>query len=82
VKNVQTKNKSAVDELVAACREHPGLDPRDVLVAIADPQWGNASRKNDWRMRVDALVIDLWGDLSLDAKLALYLTASSQSFLD
>ena len=40
-------------ELLTACREYPGLDPRDPLEAIADPQWDSASRTNDWRNAVN-----------------------------
>jgi hypothetical protein len=82
LKNETIKKKSMAAELLGACRQHPGLDPRGVLEAIGDPQWDHASRTNDWRNYVDGDVIDLWAFLCVEAKLVAYLTAASQSFLD
>ncbi len=63
-------------ELIAACRQNRGLDPRDVLDAIDDPQWERACHTNDWRSVVVDSVVDIWPFLGVEARLVAYLTAS------
>ena len=65
-----------IERLLALCRQYPGLDPRDVLEAVANPQWGEAARTNDWRQYVCASVVELWPGLSQESRLVSYLSAS------
>jgi hypothetical protein len=81
--SVQTENKlGAVDALVVACRRYPGLDPRDVLEAIDDPQWSSSGPINDWRNNIISDVIEIWGLLGHEARLAFYLQAAADSFCE
>ena len=72
-----TEHPEHVEHLIAACREYPGLDPRDVLEAIADPQWCDASRPNDWRNFVGCELVEIWESLPMDSRLVAYLMSSS-----
>ncbi len=74
-----TEHPEHIKRLIEACRRFPGLDPRDVLKAIDDPQWGDASRTNDWRNGVLGTVSDLWDDLPIEARLVAYLTAAVEA---
>jgi hypothetical protein len=40
--HAKTVENQTVAKLLEACREYPGLDPRDPLEAIADPCWDDA----------------------------------------
>ena len=77
-----TKNATVIEQLAAACREYPGLDPRDPLDAIKDPQWEDACRTNDWRNYVSYHVASLWDSLSVESRLVAYLTGAVQSLLE
>lgn len=76
------KISPAVARLLEASRKLPGLDPRDPLDAVADPQWGRASRTNDWRNHVEPEIINVWDELSLDARIVAYLLGASDSWLE
>lgn len=65
-----------VQWLIEACRKYSGLDPRDVLDAINDPQWGRAKRVSDWRNEVVGEIEALWCELTLEGRLVAYLAAS------
>lgn len=73
------KNPAYIDELIAQCNAEFNTDPRDVLEAIADPQWENRNKVHDWRTHVKSSIQDLWQHLSLDARIALYLDAAVEA---
>ncbi len=75
-----TEHPEYIARLIAACRQYPGLDPRDVLEAIDDPQWNDASRTNDWRNYVNSQVRCDWHQLPRPARLVAYLMSASRSF--
>ncbi len=82
MKTEKNAENSCVAELLDACREYRGLDPRDVLEAIADPQWDDAGPINDWRNRIGETLIDLWESLPIEARLVAYLRASFDAFCE
>jgi hypothetical protein len=71
--HAKTIENPTIVKLLEACREYPGLDPRDPLDAVADPQWGDASRTNDWRNHIPPSVSELWDGIPLEGRLAAYL---------
>ncbi len=64
------------EKLLAMCREQHGLDGRDPIDAIEQPTWNCASRTNDWRNSVCADLRDQWSELSIETRLAIYLSAA------
>lgn len=68
-------NERELAELVERCRRYRGLDPRDPLEAIEDPQWDDAGSISDWRNYVPDSIKRCWGGLSLDARVVTYLQA-------
>lgn len=83
MKDGENEDKSpVVEELATVCRQYPSLDPRDPLDAIADPQWDDASRTDDWRNYVDSEVAAMWDRLSAESRLVAYLTAAGRAETD
>jgi len=82
VKTTETEKSAVVERLAKACRNNLGLDPRDPLAAIQDPQWDKARRTNDWRNYIEPDLIDVWEQLSDEARLSAYLTAASQTYFE
>lgn len=72
-----TEHPEHIQELLAACRRYRGLDPRDVLEAIEDPQWYRAKATNDWRNQVPAEFMEMWDRLSPEARLSVYLFSAN-----
>jgi hypothetical protein len=75
-------NAHCIEKLAESCKQYRGLDPRDFLELVANPQWGKAHRTNDWRNHVPDAVAERWADLSLEARLVAYLIAVVESSLE
>jgi len=82
LKTTETEKRAAVERLIAECRQFPGLDTRDVLEAIDDPQFQKARATNDWRNAVDETVMEVWTDLPVEARLVGYLHGSLAALFD
>ncbi len=76
MKTEKNAENDCISELVAACREYPHGDGRDVADIIANPQWDDAGRIGDWRNAVDDAVIAIWHKLPTQARLVAYLAAA------
>lgn len=68
----------------AANDEYPPLPVRSedrakVLAAIGRPDWDRANRIDDWQRWVQEITKNLWGELSLETKLVVFLMASADA---
>jgi hypothetical protein len=58
---------------LAASQCHSSRD--EILAEIDDPQWNDTSRMYDWRNHVHNTMRQIWSDLTVEARLAVYVVS-------